>query len=506
MERIVLDERAKVPEDLHGSYRRLDQRVQQAHVDAYFETATDVARALTKASHLEALLGECASETDPSRAPDCVTDFIQRFGALALRKPLSSSQVAFYETFYEPSTGIDPAGFADVIVGLLSAPEFLYFVEHGQDETSRPNTYELGPYELASRLSYHFWDTMPDERLTDLAAANELQKDDVYLGEVERLWSDVQTHTTITEFFREWLKLEEVPELDRNNDAQIFQAFAGENLPSPELRKASQDEILDLLDYFTWDAPASVGELFLTQKSFTGSPELAALYGVEPWDRKGNPPTFSQSRPGILTRAAFLSTGTPNTRPIMRGYFIRKNVLCDEVPPPPGNAAASPPELSVDLTTREVVEGLTESGPCAECHQKYLNPLGFPFEGFDSLGRTRTEQVLFDADGTAHGAKPVDTRSIPQVVLGDDSPSEGTDDLMQLINDSGKVEACFARHYFRFSFGRWEGVVSDGCVLEEMRRSLTETGSIADMLRAVALTPAFRSRSFSEASPEETEP
>lgn len=68
---------------------------------------------------------------------------------------------------------------------------------------------------------------------------------------------------------------------------------------------------------------------------------------------------------------------------------------------------------------------------------------------------------------------------------------------MRLITESGKVEACFARHYFRFSFGRFEGVVSDGCVLEEMRAALVETGSVADMLRTVALTRAFRSRTFS---------
>jgi Protein of unknown function (DUF1592)/Protein of unknown function (DUF1588)/Protein of unknown function (DUF1595)/Protein of unknown function (DUF1585) len=497
---IAADERAKFPEDLHGSYRRLDQRVQQAHVDAYFETGAEVAKALTRDSRLTTLLGACADDADSETATACVRSFIERFGALVFRRPLAPDEVDFYFTFYAPSTGIDPAGIADVITGLLNAPHFLYFVEHGQDEAGATNTYELTSYELASRLSYHFWDTMPDQRLSDLAETGELLGEDVYRGEVERLWSDARTHTTIMEFFREWLKLEELPELDRNNDTAVFQNFSGPNLPTPDLRQSAEDEVLALLDYFTWQKPSGMDEIFLTQGVFTRSPELAAIYGSEVWDGSSVPPTFPESRPGILTRAAFLATGTPSTRPIMKGYFIRKNILCDEVPPPPGNAAASPPEFSAEQTTREVVEELTGSGVCAECHQTYLNPLGFALEGFDSLGRARDSELLFDVDGNTRGTRPVDTRSIPQVMLGDTSESDGPDDLMSLVTESGKVEACFARHYFRYSFGRWEGVISDGCVLEELRRALEETGSIADMLKAVALTRAFRTRTFSDAA------
>src|SRR5690606_1492281 len=154
-------------------------------------------------------------------------------------------------------------------------------------------------------------------------------------------------------------------------------------------------------------------------------------------------------------------TGTANTRPIMKGLFIRRTVLCDKIPPPPENVMADPPELSAEFSTRQVVEAITEGEGtgCASCHVNYMNPLGFATEGFDSLGRARTVQQLFDAQGEPNGTAALDTTSIPQVIPADMTPSEGPSDLMTLLVDSGKPTACAVRHYFRFSFGRFEGVV-----------------------------------------------
>ncbi len=495
------DTRIKVPEDLHGTYRRLDQTVQQTHVDNWFAIGERAGELLSESQRMNQLLGPCAeSATNDEEASVCLEDFIAQFGRLALRRPLTDNEIDLYQSFYEPSTGIDPEGFADVVTGLLNAPQFLYVIEHGTQEVAEgSNTFRLSAHELASRLSYHFWNSMPDTELMALADSGELLEPNVYEEQVRRLWADERTHDTITHFFREWLKLEDLPELDGNNEATIYQNFAGEDLPSPELRQAMIDEVLDLLNYYTWQQPTGIHEIFLTPYSFAKSEELANLYGVPVWDGSGTPPELEGERPGLLTRAAFLATGTANTRPIMKGVFIRTNILCDDIPPPPENANAIPPELSPELTTREVVEALTE-GPdnpgCASCHENYINPLGFATENFDSLGRPREEQLLFDSEGAPIGSRPVDTRTVPQVILGDRSEVDGPAELMDAVVSSGKIEACFARHYFRFSFGRFEGVEKDGCVLEQMRSSLEETGSLADMLRSVALSDAFQRRTF----------
>lgn len=494
------DERLKLPEDLHGTYRRLDQRVQQPLVDAWFTVGVNVGKWLAVPERLSSVVGNCdqfASSTE------CIHAFIGRWGRLLLRRPLSDAEIDFYYGFYEPSTGVEAAGVADVIAGMLNAPDFLYLVEGHADGSGGAETNGLTAHELAARMSYHFWNTTPDATLAELADSGQLLDEQTYQEQVDRLFNDERSKDAVADFYAEWLKLEELADLDRNNDSSLFQAFAGEHLPSEQLADAMRDEVSSLLDFYTFQQPGGISEILSTPYSFATSSELAALYGVQPWDREEAPPSVGAARPGLLTRAAFLATGTANTRPIMRGLFVRTNVLCDTIAPPPAAAGATPPELSPDATTRQVVEELTSPDACFGCHNAFLNPLGFAFEGFDSLGRSRTEQQLFDDEGRVLGARPIDTQSIPQVVLGDATESSGPEDLMRLLAESGKVEACVARQYFRYTFGRWEHVAADGCALEEMRQSLSSRGSLAAMLRDVALGSAFRSRAVTTVDGEE---
>jgi hypothetical protein len=200
----------------------------------------------------------------------------------------------------------------------------------------------------------------------------------------------------------------------------------------------------------------------------------------------------------MLTRAAFLATGSPTTRPVMKGVFVRETILCDVIPPPPNNANANPPELSPTLSTRQVVEALTEAKgtACAACHVNFINPIGFATENFDALGRLRAEQRLFTDQGVEAGKATIDTRSVPQIVPGDPAESKGAADLMRLITASGKAHACFAQQYFRFTFGRWEQTAADGCTLERLRQQAGRGGSLQAVFKEAALTPAFQQRRF----------
>ncbi len=494
------DRREPVAEDLHGSYRRLDQTLQQVHVDSLYQAALAVGTALTAEGRLERSVGGCATDDDADNDGACRDTFIERFGARALRRPLAADEVDFYRSVYGADATADPLAYADLVTVFLNAPEFVYFVEHGGEEVAgTPGLYELTALELASRLSYQLWQTAPDEQLLAAAADGSLLDEEVYASEVARLVSDPRARATLEEFFADWMKVEDLPALDAKNSDALFSAFAGEDLPGPGLRSAMIDDVLGLLDHYTWNEPSSLSVLFTTDKSFARDEALARIYGIPAWDGESEPPSFaSGERPGLLTRALFLSTGTANTRPIMKGVFIRRHVLCDEIPPPPPGANAMPPELTPDLTTREVVRELTEmpGTNCAGCHAGLINTLGFATENFDGLGRQRTEQALFEDDGTPRGSRPVDTSGVPYVLDGDETPIEGASDLMALMVASGKLEACLSRNYFRFTFARWEELGSDGCALERMRSELAQGGSVRDLLAAAALSPAFRRRAF----------
>lgn len=497
---LPVDKREAVPEDLHGSYRRLDQTLQQVHVDATYELALAVGAALTTSARLATVVGACATDSDDSNDATCLDSFVKRFGARALRRPLSSDEVDFYKSAYGATAKAESAAYADLIGVFLTAPEFFYFVEHGTTAVNgQSNVYELSAYELASRLSYQLWQTAPDDALLDAAAKGSLLESSTYADQLERMLADPRARSTLDEFFADWMKVEDLPALDAKNQDPVFKAFAGADLPNANLRQAMIEDVIGLLDYSAWNKPAGVRDLFTTELSFAKDARLAKLYGVAAWDGTSAPPALpAGQRPGLLTRALFLSTGTANTRPILKGVFIRKNVLCNEIPPPPPGANAKPPTLGPNMTTRESVEELTEmSGTtCAGCHATLINPLGFATENFDALGRFRTVQRLFDDSGTETGTKPVDTSSVPRVTLDDMTRIQGPSELMSRIASSGQVEACLSRNFFRFTYGRWEDTTVDGCALEDARKVLANGGKLTDMIRAAVTSPAFKRRAF----------
>jgi hypothetical protein len=500
LDALPLDRREPTLQDPSGSYRRLDQAVDQSHVDETFRVASALGSALSSPERLAAVVGPCATDADPDNDEACLSSFVLGFGARALRRPLDASDESFYRAVYGSDPSDDASAYADVITVMLSAPEFVYFVEHGEAEVAEQSgNYGLSAYELASRLSYHFWQTLPDDELWQAAEDGSLLEATVLAQQVTRLIADDRARETMEELFADFLELEELATLDAYVDDPVFEAFAGGDLPGPDLRQHMIDEALDMLAYYTWTAPGGVEELFKSELSFAKGEDLARIYGVEPWDGSSPPPGLPQGeRPGLLSRAWFLVSGSVSTRPILRGVFMRRHLLCDELAPAPANVTAALPTRQLDQTTRQAVEELTEQPgtTCAACHEAFINSLGFAFEGFDALGRVRHEQRLFSDDGKEIGALPVDTATVPRVMPGDETAASGPADVIELMLQSGKLEACLVRNYFRFTFGRYEEPSRDGCALERLRRRLVESGRIRDMLEEVALLPEFRQRRF----------
>lgn len=500
---------AAVPDDArrgptgmnHGGFSRLDQSVHQEHIDATYAVAKAVGDALTSSpARLSTVVGECAVDADAGNDDACVDDFIARFGQRAHRRPLTDDERGFYRGVFAAegmTQGMEPAAFADVIAVMLASPQLLYTIEHGDAPVEdRPGAFALSPYELASRLSYHFWQTMPDDELLAAAESGALATEEGYAAQVDRLFADPRTRAAMAEFYRQWLWLDDLPPMDALVGNPRFDAFAGDFSPGPDTHEHMVQEVLAMLEHYTFDVEGTVADVMLSERSFATTDDVAELYGVEPWTG-GEPPALPPGqRVGLLSRAALVASGTANTRPIMKGVFIRTALLCQSIPPPPDNANAMPPAPEPDMSTREVVEQLTEQpgSACAACHQTLINPLGYATESFDALGRFRSEQVLFDDEGQPTGSRPIDTRSVPQVVLGDDTPSEGVADLAQQLVDSGGLQSCIARQYLRFSFGRPEDTERDGCALADLTTRLSEGAPLAEVLRAIALRPEFKQR------------
>lgn len=478
----------------HGGFYRLDQALQQSHIDATNDVAVAIGKELTlTAARRTELLGACATDTSTTNDAACLTTFVSKFGAITQRRPLDTADVDFYKSI-AGATPVDPAALADVVALLLSAPGFVYHLESGTTAV-QGDLFALDPYELASRLSFHFWQTTPDAALIASAASGALLTDTEYQAQVKRLFDDPRSDAAMDTFFAQWFRLDELGALDARIGDPVFDAFAGTQVPTPALRQHMTDEILDLAR-FVARSTGPLSDVLTSRKALAKNDDLAAIYGDPKW-MTGAPVDQTQpSRAGLITRAAFLATGSASTRPVMKGFRIRNALMCETIPAPPANAAATPPELAPDLTTREVVEKLTQQQGtnCAGCHTSLLNPTGFSTENFDALGRARTEQKLFNALGNVVASKPVNTASVPRIISADPTPAAGAADVTKLIAQSGKFESCFARQYFRFVNGREEDPVKDGCMLKSLDDAARSGTSLGALWMKAALDPSFKSR------------
>ncbi len=500
-----------------GGWLRADQSIQQDRVSAFYQIAVALGQVIA-ASYLGPIAGNCALGTSGATDNVCLDAFIQGFGSRALRRPLVQEDITWYEGNYKlngpDSTLTNPAasGYQDVLTGFFAAPEFLYFVEHG-DPSAAANAsgvYPLSAYELASRLSYQVWDTIPDAELWGHAVDGTLTTPSVYQQEVDRLFQDPRAQQTLDLFFSDYfqansqggllgtggLNYHDLASLGIN-PSKAAVAFAGSDLPGPNLYTDMIADAVGFADYYSWTSPGTVHDLLTSSLSFAQTADVAKLYGLAPWDGKSQPASFpANQRPGLFTRALFVSAGL-DTTPILKGVYFRRYVLCDELGPPPPAAAGAHVTITGNETTAQATAALTGSGICASCHPLFINPLGFATESFDGLGRYRTNETLYNTDGTVLASLPVNTAVIPRV-MEDDNGTMASDaaDLMNIAETSNKPGACLARNYFRYTFARFEDVNVDGCSLEQMRKTLDNGGHLPDLWKSVVSTPAFQNRTF----------
>lgn len=493
-----LDTEVAAGEDrIAARYGRLVQDVSQIRVDTYHDVALAVGASLTSTpARLEALMGACATDGDPANDAACLDGFVDRFATAAFRAPLDPDERAFLrDEAYIDGDVVDPVGVGELVAVILMSPRFLYHFELGSTEP-RGGVVQMTGYELASRLSYHFWGTMPDAELLAAAESGALETDEGYAEQVERMIDDPRTRESLDTFFAQWLGIAEMSRLDEGAGDPRFDAFFGAYTPSDRLHEDMVREVLDFASYTVLDERGTLGDLFTSTASFPRTDELAELYGVARWDDGDAPVELPASeRAGLLTRAALLAIPSVYPHPILRGVFVRRHVICDELPEPPGDLVL--PELDPAMSSREFAEEVTSPAACQSCHQN-INALGFALGHYDALGRYVTAEQLLDESGGLIDEPAVDARSQPHVSLDDDTTTADAIELSGLVASSAKVEACFTRHYFRFTHRRVEDVERDGCALENMRQVLAEGGSVADLLRAAALDPEFRVRRLME--------
>jgi hypothetical protein len=356
------------------------------------------------------------------------------------------------------------------IAAVLQSPHFLYRVEHGAGEgTARP----LTDWELASRLSFLLWNSIPDETLLEAAEAGVLQDDEGLAAEATRMLEDDRAVQGIRNLFDEVFHLYELDEL--NKDPTVF------THAHPDMGLLAREETLRVLEDLVLEEDADFRTLLTTRETFVDR-RLAALYNVPAPVTDGfGAITLPDdgSRRGLLGHASFLLAHSHPTSSsaTKRGKFVRVTLLCQDIPQPPADVDTSIPEADAESPTlRERIETHLEDPTCAGCHS-LTDPIGLAFENFDGMGRWRDTEngALIDPSGDLDG--------------------EGFSDSWELgavLSEHDRYGYCMSRHLYRYAVGRLESD-SEVDLLDWLAAGLEETQfSYQSLLLDVILSDGFR--------------
>jgi hypothetical protein len=422
----------------------------------------------------------CDRVVDPD---GCARAFVEHFVGHAYRRPATEEEVLRYVALFERGAlvGDGPDPFAEgvqlVVEAALQSPSFLYRVERSE-AVAADGTIALDGWEVATRLSYMLWGTMPDDALFAAAAAGELGAPAAIREQALRMLEDPRAEDVVADFHAQWLQLDGVQDLSR--DPALLPGFGRDTVAAMLLET-------DLfVRHVVFDLDGGLRELLTLSVGFPND-QLAPIYGLVGTGAAIPAPTplDPAERAGLLTQPSFLAThaGWSETSPIQRGVFVHRQILCTDLPDPPPNLNRDPSTYQGEArTTRERIAGFTSPPQCAVCHE-VINPPGFAFEGFDAIGRRRLED----------SGVPVDTTGELDLEAGV-LPFDDAVDLVHILAEADEVRRCYARNWFRYARARSPGR-GDSCDMERLAETLEADGSsVKDLLVEITQTRGFLSR------------
>ena len=405
------------------------------------------------------------------------------FASHAWRRPLTLEEKAGLRTFYQRSrseTHLDhDAAIRALLARILVSPQFLYRVEAVGSGPERP----LNGWEMASRLSFFLWSSIPDDELRRAAAAGELSNPALLAKQVTRMTADPKARRLATEFFGQWLGFYHFDEY-RGVDTTRFPEF------KDDVKLAMYDEAVSTFEYIVRQR-RPVREILSADYTFLNKP-LATFYGVakdlkltDKMERVDGANAFD--RGGALRLGSVLTTTSAplRTSPVKRGDWVLRRILGTPTPPPPADAGTIPADDKTfnGLTVRERLAQHKRNATCANCHLR-IDPLGFPLEGFDAVGRTRTTYT----DG-----KPVDVTG----ELADDTKIAGTTGLLEYLRSKDKqVMTTLSKKMLGYALGRTVRG-SDRPLIETMTAHGGDA-SFSDLAIAIVNSRQFRHRAAEE--------
>ncbi len=407
-------------------------------------------------------------EPDPADPAPCVREIAAGFGRRAWRRPLTEAEIASAVDIYQVAIdagGAPHDGIQLMVERFLASPYFLFRFELEGEPGSRA-VRPLGDHELASRLSYFLWSSMPDDELFAAADQGRLGQVDELDRQIRRMLADPKADAIVDNFAGQWLYLRGLAEHEA--DAELFPGF------DEPLRQAMIAETTAFVrDFLRGDRP--IDEM-LTAESSALDDVLVAHDG--PLDR----------RRGLLGQASILTvTSYPNrTSPGRRGKWVLEQLLCSPPPPPPPGVEGLDEEGPFTGSIRERMEQHRADPTCRACHEA-MDPIGFALEHFDATGAWRDMDGEYAIDATG---------SLP-----DGASFDGAIELGGVLAQDPRFTRCVTEKMLTYALGRGLDESDDDAVDGIHQRLLERGGRLADLLLLVATSDPFLFTHPAEDSP-----
>jgi hypothetical protein len=441
--------------------------------EQYFSLASSIASQVLSESRRDAVM-HCVPRTADGEDAACAHAFITEYGALLFRRPLSESEIeARLETAAVGARQAEDfyAGLRLALTSLLVAPEFLFRVETAEPDPVAPNTYRLTAYTKASRLSFLFWDTTPDEALLAAARTGELHTNAGLRQQLARLSGSPRLEDGARAFFADMMQIDGFENLVK--DPAIYPKF------NQSVADSAKEQMLKTIVDLLITQQRDYRDLFTSNDTFINRP-LAAVYKVpfassEDWTRFTFPE--SSERSGILTQVGFLSLfAHPGTSsPTRRGIKIHEIFMCEPTPDPPADVDFSKVQDSTAGTVRGRLLDHMQNTGCTACHQR-SDPPGLALEHFDGLGQLRTLEngQYIDVSADLFG-----------------TTITGAQGLGRFLHDDPRVPSCLVRNVYAYGVARQPDYRKQDFLEEQVERFADNGYRVTELLRQIASTPEF---------------
>ena len=421
----------------------------------------------------------CTPATAAAEEP-CARTILSGLARRAYRRPITGADMTALMAFYKKGreSGTFERGVQVGIERLLASPDFLFRVEEDRQPAAGQQSYKISNLELASRLSFFLWSSIPDDELLDVASKGLLSDPKVLEQQTVRMLHDPKSAALISNFAGQWLRLRNMPGIDRN--PLLFPDF------DDNLRLAMRKETELLFDTVIRE-DRNIVDLLTADFTFVNE-RLARHYGIKGvYGSQFRRVTITDpNRRGLLGQASILTVTSQSNRtsPVTRGKWVLENLLGVPPPAPPANVPALE-ATEAKGTLRQRMEQHRKNPVCASCHQ-LMDPLGFAMENFDPLGQWRTQDE----------GNPVDAAG----TMPDGSKFDGMAGLRAaLLSKSDVFVETFVEKLLVYSLGRGAEYYDAPTVRQIARNAAKENNRFSKLILGVVKSAPFQMRTLSEA-------